>query len=530
MATVYLAEDLKHGRKVAIKVLHPELSAVLGSERFLAEIKVTANLQHPHILGLIDSGEADGLLYYVMPYVAGESLRARLHREKQLPVDEAAAARPGSRVRARLRPSPGRGPPRHQAGEHAAAGRRGAGRRLRHRPRRAAGRRQPHDPDRDVARHAGLHVARAGDGRAGDRPAERRVRARRDDLRDARRRAALHRAQLAGDRRQGAHRAAASAPAQAADRAPAAESAILTALQKLPADRWGTAREFSDALAESASSRARPAPRPYRCPRHDRAAAGGSRAAFLRLGWPAAVRRRGPRRLGSAPAAALSFPRRASRSWRPDWAAAARARRSGTWRSCPTARPWCTRWSAPTAPCAWCASRSTRRPRRRSRARSAWAVRWCRPTAATWWRRSRSRARCCACRSMAAAPSWWSGRSGSDDGALAPDGSLWFSSGSPTSGRSWGTRSCQRLRGRQYQLQQILPDGRTALAVRDAGRQPVRPRPAGGPRDRRRDPAPGHAGHRGAGDPGPSRLRDAGRQPAGRAVRSSGSAGSTGRR
>jgi Tol biopolymer transport system component/tRNA A-37 threonylcarbamoyl transferase component Bud32 len=89
MATVHLAEDLKHGRKVAIKVLHPELSAVLGGERFLAEIKVTANLQHPYILGLIDSGEADGLLYYVMPYVAGESLRARLAREGQLPVEEA---------------------------------------------------------------------------------------------------------------------------------------------------------------------------------------------------------------------------------------------------------------------------------------------------------------------------------------------------------------------------------------------------------------------------------------------------------
>ena len=78
MATVYLAEDLKHGRKVAIKVLHPELSAVIGGDRFLAEIKVTANLQHPHILGLIDSGAADGLLYYVMPYVSGESLRHRL--------------------------------------------------------------------------------------------------------------------------------------------------------------------------------------------------------------------------------------------------------------------------------------------------------------------------------------------------------------------------------------------------------------------------------------------------------------------
>jgi serine/threonine-protein kinase len=89
MATVYLAQDLKHGRGVAIKLLHPELSAILGGDRFLAEIKVTANLQHPHILGLIDSGEADGLLYYVMPYVAGESLRARLVRERQLPVDDA---------------------------------------------------------------------------------------------------------------------------------------------------------------------------------------------------------------------------------------------------------------------------------------------------------------------------------------------------------------------------------------------------------------------------------------------------------
>jgi serine/threonine-protein kinase len=89
MATVYLAEDLKHQRKVAIKVLHPELSAVLGGERFLSEIRTTANLQHPHILGLIDSGECDGLLYYVMPFVDGETLRARLERERQLPVKDA---------------------------------------------------------------------------------------------------------------------------------------------------------------------------------------------------------------------------------------------------------------------------------------------------------------------------------------------------------------------------------------------------------------------------------------------------------
>jgi hypothetical protein len=89
MATVYLADDLKHERKVALKVLKPELAAVVGAERFLAEIKTTANLQHPHILPLHDSGEADSFLYYVMPYIEGETLRDRLVREKQLPVDDA---------------------------------------------------------------------------------------------------------------------------------------------------------------------------------------------------------------------------------------------------------------------------------------------------------------------------------------------------------------------------------------------------------------------------------------------------------
>jgi serine/threonine protein kinase len=89
MAIVYLAEDLKHERKVALKVLKPELAAVVGADRFLAEIKTTANLLHPHILPLHDSGEAGGFLFYVMPYVEGETLRARLEREKQLPIDEA---------------------------------------------------------------------------------------------------------------------------------------------------------------------------------------------------------------------------------------------------------------------------------------------------------------------------------------------------------------------------------------------------------------------------------------------------------
>ena len=89
MATVYLAQDLKHDREVAIKVLRPELAAVIGADRFLSEIKTTANLQHPHILPLFDSGAADSYLFYVMPFVRGISLRDRMSREKQLPVPEA---------------------------------------------------------------------------------------------------------------------------------------------------------------------------------------------------------------------------------------------------------------------------------------------------------------------------------------------------------------------------------------------------------------------------------------------------------
>src|SRR5687767_11379115 len=89
MATVYLAQDIKHDRRVALKVLKPELAAVLGGERFVVEIKTTAALQHPHILPLFDSGTADGFLYYVMPYIQGETLRSKLDRETQLGIDEA---------------------------------------------------------------------------------------------------------------------------------------------------------------------------------------------------------------------------------------------------------------------------------------------------------------------------------------------------------------------------------------------------------------------------------------------------------
>src|SRR5689334_18593 len=89
MATVFVAEDLKHGRRVAIKVLTPELSSSVGADRFLREIQVSARLSHPHILPVFDSGEANGLLYYVMPFVEGESLRGRVRREQQLAITDA---------------------------------------------------------------------------------------------------------------------------------------------------------------------------------------------------------------------------------------------------------------------------------------------------------------------------------------------------------------------------------------------------------------------------------------------------------
>ena len=89
MATVYLAHDLKHDRPVALKVLRSEIAAALGGDRFLREIAITARLDHPHILTLIDSGDAGGFLFYVVPYVRGESLRSRMDRDRQLPLEEA---------------------------------------------------------------------------------------------------------------------------------------------------------------------------------------------------------------------------------------------------------------------------------------------------------------------------------------------------------------------------------------------------------------------------------------------------------
>ena len=175
MATVYLAQDLKHDRKVAVKVLKPELAAVLGAERFLAEIKTTANLQHPHILPLYDSGEADGFLFYVMPYVEGESLQGQAGPGEAAPGGGSGADREVRRQRPGLRPPPGGHPPGHQTGQHPASRRPAHGGRLRHRPGGEGGRRGPAHRDRALPGHAPLHEPGAGRRGSGDRRPERRL-------------------------------------------------------------------------------------------------------------------------------------------------------------------------------------------------------------------------------------------------------------------------------------------------------------------------------------------------------------------
>ncbi len=260
MAAVYLAEDLRHGRKVAIKVLHPELSAVLGGERFLAEIRVTANLQHPHILGLIDSGEADGLLYYVMPYVAGESLRVRLARDRQLPVDEAVrlakevasaldyAHRQGV-VHRDIKPENillqdeaalvadfGIALAVHQAGGHRMTQTgMSLGTPAYMSPEQAMG-------EREIGTRSDVYAlgAMTYEMLAGEPP-------------------------FTGPNSQAIVAKVLTEPppplrTKRPTVSPATEAAILTALQKLPADRWGSAREFSDALAGTGPQRSQPVP------------------------------------------------------------------------------------------------------------------------------------------------------------------------------------------------------------------------------------------------------------------------------
>ncbi|MGI8703219.1 MAG: protein kinase domain-containing protein [Candidatus Limnocylindrales bacterium] len=287
MATVYLAEDLRHGRKVAIKVLHPELSAVIGGSRFLAEIKVTANLQHPHILGLIDSGEADGLLYYVMPYVAGESLRARLIRERQLPVED--ALRLAREVASALDYAHRQGVVHREIKPEntllqdgaalvadfgiALAVQQAGGSRMTQTgmslgtpaymsPEQAMG-------EREIGARSDVYAlgAMTYEMFAGEPP-------------------------FTGPNSQAIVAKVLTEPppplrAKRPTVPPAAESAIFTALQKLPADRWGSAREFSDALAGSGPARTQGAATiPLKAARAP--AIASSRQAAMWLGWVAA--------------------------------------------------------------------------------------------------------------------------------------------------------------------------------------------------------------------------------------------------
>ena len=162
--------DLKHNRKVALKVLKPDLAAVLGAERFVQEITTTASLQHPHILPLFDSGTAVDsrtgypFLYYVMPYIEGETLRDKIDREKQLAIDEAVEITSKIRGRARLCASARGDPSRYQAREHPAARWASGGRGFRHRVGRECMRPAARMTETGLEpRHAALHVARTGD-------------------------------------------------------------------------------------------------------------------------------------------------------------------------------------------------------------------------------------------------------------------------------------------------------------------------------------------------------------------------------
>ncbi|MBA2684252.1 MAG: serine/threonine protein kinase [Gemmatimonadaceae bacterium] len=195
---------MKHDRDVAIKVLRNELAAVIGADRFLTEIKTTANLQHPHILSLFDSGSVDGTVFYVMPFVDGESLRDRLKREKQLPVDD--ALRIGREIADALQYAHEHGVIHRDIkpenillhGGHALVADFG----IALAASKVGGNRMT---ETGMSLGTPQYMSRTGDGRARARCAHRRLRARLRHVRDARRRAAVHRPDGAGDRREGYH-------------------------------------------------------------------------------------------------------------------------------------------------------------------------------------------------------------------------------------------------------------------------------------------------------------------------------------
>ncbi len=217
MATVYLARDLKHDRPVAIKVLRPDVAMRLGSERFLREIHLTSSLNHPNILPLYDSGDAEGQLYYVMPFVEGGSLRARLENERQLPMDVALRITREVGAGPRPCPAPRHHPPGHQAGKHPALRGTGRGRGLRHRTSPGQRRGDPPHGNRDGDRHAGIHVAGAGHRRAQHRRPQRRLCPGLRAVRDADRISTVHRRDGAGHHCAQALGAGSQAPHRARD-------------------------------------------------------------------------------------------------------------------------------------------------------------------------------------------------------------------------------------------------------------------------------------------------------------------------
>ncbi len=252
-ATVFLARDPKHRRSVAVKVLHPDLAAAVGAERFLREIEIAATLQHPHILPLFDSGAVDGLLYYVMPHVEGESLRQRLVVPGPAAARDGAPHRRRGRRRARLLPPPRSRPPGHQAREHPAAGRPGDRRRFRHRPRarrgRACHRGRAHVRDR----HAGVHEPRAEPLRGGRR-AQRPLLARLRGVRDAGGPGAVRWIAAGGSAAASDRGAAAVAPRAGAR---AGRAGRRPRAGQVAADRFDTAGAFAEAL-HAGAGRARP--------------------------------------------------------------------------------------------------------------------------------------------------------------------------------------------------------------------------------------------------------------------------------
>ena len=250
MATVYLADDIRHDRKVAIKVLRPELAVSIGADRFLREIKVAAKLQHPNILPLYDSGEAAGFLYYVMPFVEGESLRDLLEREQQLSLHGRDPAHLRHRRCTLLRPRQKARPPRYQAGEHPAPRRTRPGGRLRHRAGSERSRREkltetgmavgtPHYMSPEQALAASTSTAAT----------------------DQYSLACMLYEMLVGQPPFHGPNAMAILARHSLEAVPSlqvvrnsvpdeVEDAIMRALEKTPADRFATIRDFADALAE----------------------------------------------------------------------------------------------------------------------------------------------------------------------------------------------------------------------------------------------------------------------------------------